>query len=416
MILNRTTILAGLIAILLAGCKQAAPPPTPTPAAMPTATAELKTIESSRSGVTIVADGYLVAPNPVLPLAFSAAGRLEKILVKAGDEVKAGDLIAELDILLDDYEDNLAQAKLELESAEAALDKAEQELADALVKANISLETSQIRLEQAQKQDLDTPINIAYIRLGQAERNLADVQDAYNQAWEPARDWELNMTKPTGVYPYEGPSLKDQLEAERNSTEHALASAQDSLQIARAEYSQAAMAKEVHNYDLQVLPQDIKLTEFQIEQLERGVDPSLNLNVERARLQVQILERKMEKLTADSKLYAPWDGVVLGVESAIGVQVSAATPIVTLLDTGNLEFHTTNLSERDLAQVAPGGKAQVTMKTYPDQRLEGIIYRIAPQSGGTVGDAASFTVVIQLDQAGLELRPGMTGRVEILTK
>jgi hypothetical protein len=86
---------------------------------------------------------------------------------------------------------------------------------------------------------------------------------------------------------------------------------------------------------------------------------------------------------------------------------------VTLLDATQLEFHTTNLSERDLAQVVPGTPAVVTLKTYPDQPLDGTISRIAPLSSGMVGDAAAFTVVIKLDQTGVELLPGMTGRVQI---
>ena len=39
--------------------------------------------------------------------------------------------------------------------------------------------------------------------------------------------------------------------------------------------------------------------------------------------------------------------------------------------------------------------------------------RIAPLAEGTIGDAATFTVIIQLEPTGLDLLPGMTGRVEI---
>jgi hypothetical protein len=38
---------------------------------------------------------------------------------------------------------------------------------------------------------------------------------------------------------------------------------------------------------------------------------------------------------------------------------------------------------------------------------------VAPQASGMVGDAAIFTVEIELAPTDLALRPGMTGRVEI---
>jgi len=83
------------------------------------------------------------------------------------------------------------------------------------------------------------------------------------------------------------------------------------------------------------------------------------------------------------------------------------------LNPGELEFHTSNLSERDLPQVEIGRPVRVLLKAYPDQPLTGTIVRIAPQAGPIVGDAATFAVMITLEPAGLDLRPGMTGRAEI---
>ena len=57
---------------------------------------------------------------------------------------------------------------------------------------------------------------------------------------------------------------------------------------------------------------------------------------------------------------------------------------------------------------------EITLKTYPAQPIQGVVSRIAPQAGDTVGDAAVFTVMIDLTEtAELDLRPGMTGRAEI---
>jgi multidrug resistance efflux pump len=84
-----------------------------------------------------------------------------------------------------------------------------------------------------------------------------------------------------------------------------------------------------------------------------------------------------------------------------------------MLDTTQLEFHTSNLSERDLARIAPGQSVQVTLKAYPNDVIEGSVVRIGTQATGVVGDAAVFPVIIAISSAELDIRPGMTGRAEI---
>jgi hypothetical protein len=41
------------------------------------------------------------------------------------------------------------------------------------------------------------------------------------------------------------------------------------------------------------------------------------------------------------------------------------------------------------------------------------VERIGWQAGEAVGDAATFPVIVALRENDLEIRPGMTGRVEI---
>jgi hypothetical protein len=96
-----------------------------------------------------------------------------------------------------------------------------------------------------------------------------------------------------------------------------------------------------------------------------------------------------------------------------GVLAGSGAPIVTLLDATDMEFHTTNLSERDLAQIYPGQEAVVTLKAYANVPIEATVLRIGLQAGALVGDAVSFPVISDLSETGLDLRPGMTGRAEI---
>jgi multidrug resistance efflux pump len=146
---------------------------------------------------------------------------------------------------------------------------------------------------------------------------------------------------------------------------------------------------------------DIGAAGLQVSQAE--------LTLEQAGFNLELAQQDLDK----ALLYAPWRGEILTVDSALGAIVGAGMPIVTLMDTAELQFHTSNLSERDLAYIGPGQAAEVVLKSYPSEAIGGVVAYVVPQASGGIGDAATFTVVIDLDQTQLALKPGMTGRVDI---
>ncbi len=140
--------------------------------------------------------------------------------------------------------------------------------------------------------------------------------------------------------------------------------------------------------------------------------------VRQAELQVLFDETTLARAQLDltnAELKAPWDGMVDQVNIAPGGQVGG-TPAMTLVDVSHVQFVTTNLSERDLGPITVGQKATITLKAFPDDKLTGKVSAILPLSGQAVGDAATFTVRIDLDATNLTLRPGMTGQVQIVVK
>ena len=116
---------------------------------------------------------------------------------------------------------------------------------------------------------------------------------------------------------------------------------------------------------------------------------------------------------------------MLSVDTAPGAEVGSETPIVTLLHVGDgLRFVTQNLSEQHIADVYPGQRATVTLRTFADAPLEGVVESVVPQESEDETSDARFTVFVRLvtsnptdDASGQSLRllPGLTGRVEILT-
>ena len=407
-------VLVGVVAC--GGRPAATATPTAVPAEAADSEAEPTATRPSQSGVTILADGSVVAVEPVLPLSFTASGRLLQLAVQSGDAVAAGDLIATLDdeALVDavtNAEFQVAQSEINLAQAQIELDRLLEwepdETAVALAEANLA--AAQASLANAQTSDAaaGNSVTSARVSVDQAERQLADAQEAYDTAFDPGREWEFG-----------DPFRKQALENEREAAVRNLQFAEENLQVAQANYSLALAGL---NNDT-ALNANASVVSAQ-QALEQAQKPPTAEQIEAAQLSVSQAELSLQQsqmsLTQaqeaieDAQLTAPTDGTVLSVEVAEGAMIGAGSPIITLLDTMQLEFHTTNLSERDLARIAPGQSVQVTLKAYPNDIIEGSVVRIGTQATGTVGDAAVFPVIISISSDELDIRPGMTGRAEI---
>ncbi|WP_420640859.1 HlyD family secretion protein [Candidatus Leptofilum sp.] len=407
-----------VVLVLLAACDGRSEGATAT--AVPDAAAETEAeptaTRPSQSGVTILADGSVVAVQPVLPVSFTASGRLLELAVEPGDVVEPGDLIATLDdaALLDavtNAEFQGAQSELNLTQAQAELDRLLEwepdETAVAVAEANLAAAQAQLENAVASDAVAGNSVTQANVSVAQAERQLADAQEAYNTAFDPGREWELN-----------DPFRKQFLENERDAATRNLQFAEENLRVARANYSLAVAGinnDSALNAEASVISAQQALEQAQKPPTAEQIEAA-QLSVQQAELSLQQSQLNLEQAqeaVADAQLVAPTAGTVLSVDAAEGAMIGTGSPIITLLDTTQLEFHTSNLSERDLARVASGQSVAVTLKAYPNDVIAGTVVRIGTQATGTVGDAAVFPVIISISSDSLDIRPGMTGRAEI---
>ena len=257
-----------------------------------------------------------------------------------------------------------------------------------------------------------------------APRELVDAQEFHDNVFDPARDWEQHIKERIcyrgegGMIPCTGPFYDERIKAQREKAPGRLQAAKDNLEIARAQYNVARGG--VDDYKAVAALASVASAEQALERATTGLKQS---EIEAARLEVTKAEISLEqsRLSLEqaqdnldqSRLVAPRGGTIVSVEVAVGAAVGAGTPVVVLLDMDRLEFHTTNLSERDLAQITPGQEAVVALKAYPDEAIDARVARIGVQAGAPVGGAATFPVVLVLGDTDVDLRPGMTGEVEI---
>ena len=370
-----------------------------------------------QNNTTIVADGVIKSAQPVLPLSFATSGQIITLQVQPGDTVQAGDTIA----ILDDtaLRESIANAQLQVDQAENSMAQIQLELDNllawepdelAIAQAEANLTAAQTQLDNAETQDAvaGNSVTQARVSVEQAERGLAEAQEAYDTAFDPGREWELNS-----------PFYADRLEAEREGATRNLQFAQEQLEVSRANLALAAAG--VNNDTAVSAQSSVASAQLSLEQAQQGPKPeeiaAAELRVQQAELslqQSQLTLAQTENDLSQLSLISPANGTVLSVDVSVGTTVGAGSPVVTLLNTAELEFHTTNLSERDLAQLSPGQTAIITLKTYPNELLQGTVLRIGLQAEGMVGDSAVFPVMIGLSPTDFDVRPGMTGRVEIV--
>ena len=372
--------------------------------------------QAPRTGTTVLADGQLVAVKPVLPLSFVVNGRLMKIHVQAGDVVEEGAILATLDETalseaVTQAELQVAQAETTMAQAQLSLEDLENWEADEMVVAlaETNLTVAEANYENALTQDsaAGNSLTSAAVAIDQAARSVADTQEAYDKAWDSARDWELG-----------DPWRKEWLENEREATTRAVQNAEEGLAVARANYNLTSAG--LNNDSALNAEAGIASAQQALNQAQTGPRESeialARLQVEQANLSLEQAQFGLDQArnaVEDAVLIAPWQGTVLSVDTAPGAIIGAGAPILTLLDTKDLQFYTSNLSERDLAEIEPGQMVQITLKSYPGQPIKGEVVRIVPQAGGVIGDAATFVVVIELEPTDLLLLSGMTGRAEI---
>lgn len=374
----------------------------------------------------ILMDGELVSAYPALPLAFTenASGRLRALHVALGQRVAEGDLLAALDDT--ELRKAVEKARLDLKRAledeakgqadietnyerqsedaqrtyDRALRDAERTYARELEDARRALAQAERDLERAALQPPTTALTEAEAELARALEREAEAADSYKQAldrpWEPQeirdslyKDWQARIV-------------------DRELAQLRLEDAQVALRVHRLDLAAKQKAVENARADLARVEQDPVDPR---KEVDKEVNRTYERAVEDARLKLAEAETDLE----NARLVAPWNGLVLSLEAGVGSRVGAGQAVLKLLNVEALRFVTQNLSERHVAQLAPGQRAEITLRAYPDQVVAGTVEVILPKLERASDADARFVAYIRLDETALDLLPGMTGRVEVIT-
>jgi multidrug efflux pump subunit AcrA (membrane-fusion protein) len=118
-------------------------------------------------------------------------------------------------------------------------------------------------------------------------------------------------------------------------------------------------------------------------------------------------------LLAQASLLAPFDATVIAINIHVGELAQPGQVVITLGDIADIQFETTDLSERDIPEVQVGQTVNIFIEAL-NASISGKVIRISPLPD-TLGGDVVYPVTIELDEQVDGLFWGMSAEVEIQT-
>jgi multidrug efflux pump subunit AcrA (membrane-fusion protein) len=311
-----------ILALALGACSTAT-----TNNAVPTV---IPTVKASN---IIIAQGRL-EPIRYTDIALNASGLISEVLVKEGDTVSAGDVIARL------------------KSSEA------QTLEEAQAKANLRLTTEYQNLRDAQYSldHFDVPSEFTDLTPSQAVSQTLDKLNSARAAYEPYR-YSLYDTRYGNI----DLSSSNAYKYATKRVNGAAVEAKKSLDDAWARYRRAIQWME--------LDANLKTAQTNLDQAKKEYsvlqDPAFTEDTAGVRAAL-----------ANAEVRTPFSGIVTKLSLKVGEYAGAGQAVVTIADLSNWVVKTTDLTEIDVVNVKEGQPATVKLDAIPNVNLKGTVSSI----------------------------------------
>lgn len=179
-----------------------------------------------------------------------------------------------------------------------------------------------------------------------------------------------------------------------------LSQAQAQLGVAEADYQRYVRLQQAGFASEQLMAQ------------QRAARDSARAAVAQARANVASARTDLERTVIRS----PIDGVVVDRQVNVGQSVAASFQAPTLFiiaqDLSRLQANIV-VDEADIGEVREGMPVRFNVDAFPDRAFEGRVSQVRQQGASEQG-VVSYTVVVEADNPGRALLPGMTANAEII--
>ena len=346
----------------------------------------------------IVVNGQIV-PVRWIELAFGEGGKVAEVSVHVGDVVPEDQLLAQLEV---------------------------EDLTLALRAAQQDLELEQARLTQAEASASKTARNVSALKeIAAAEAELASARASLAELLSPPdpKDVEEAWTR-LEMAVLDSRLAQASLEEIAGGAE---ASGDADAQRLKTQAAKAEMAVKLAELDVQraqEAPGDalvraaearVARAEARLTALQEGASKSglrlMGIQVAQASTRLAQVQANQQRMLEDSRITAPYAGVVVSVDARPGEYVGAQMPVVTLADTSEFRVQTTDLDEWDLKRVRIGELLDVQIPGLDNRVVQARVIAIAPRATRLPTGDVGYTVTLAFQRHEPELRWGMSVRV-----
>lgn len=371
--------------------------PTPIPTVVLDSNPGASSVPGTATEAPLIDIGSVSASGVIAPardakLAFTTGGNIQAVNAALGDNVTGGTVLVEQDNLLLQIQVEQAQRALNELTSQAAIAAAEYEVA-----------TARKNLEEIQK-DVDSLFypraSDELIERTQAEIDLAKKQvaltsDAYRQV---SRLPDGNPRKAEAQYNMSVAQIRlNNLIAQYNW--YVGTPTNTDAAIARANLDTAKAALQEAQWYLAALKGEA------IPETASGTRLS---QLETARNNLKIAQKRLD----DSRLVAPFNGTIAGLDVVNGEYVAPGQIILIVTDSDHFQVETTDLSERDVDKVTIGQKVSIFVEAL-NGNMDGHVIQISPIAD-TLGGDVVYKTIIAIDEALPGLRAGMSADVQYI--
>jgi HlyD family secretion protein len=369
-------------------------------------------------------------------MGFKTMGKIAKINVTVGDNVKKGNILAELD---------LNQSSAQLQSAEATLRASQQQyekLLNGLTEGDIKVYqddvvASKYDLQAAYDSSLNT-LNDAYTKIYNAytaavsvrnssfsaiDQNSTRVSDSVNSINSNMQDIKTylvgdidnaitHMIIVLGNISNDLKIIRDQCDegiyySKVSSTDKTTLDAQKGY-INTASASVTSSQKSINLYKIALREsQDILILKTT---KPRAEDINISQSqIDQAKANIYLYQSQI----SDAYLRSPINGKITNVNAKRGEVASPSEPIINLLSSDPFQIRA-NIYEQDIVNVKLGDLVLINLVAFPKQTFEGKIIAIEPAEK-IIDNVVYYEVAIDFLNQPNAIKSGMTADIVIIT-
>ncbi len=389
---------------------------------------------------TIEAVGSLESPQRV-ELAPKSTGRIEYLQVREGDEVRAGQALVRIDPSESDAQVVQAQASLAaararlaeakfgqgssrvsvssqienqaagVKSAEADLEQVRRNSESSVqsAKAQVSDADSKIKAADSQVANTEAVLGREKASLKNAQTKLARTEELYRQGFIAAQEVDDART----AVDVQAGNVKV-AEAQLASAKQARASAVSQHDVAKL---QQTIAERKAQSD--IAASEARLVQaksaLKVANANEAQNPAYEENLAALQAAVDAAQAQLSlarSVHSNTVLSSPIDGVVTARNADPGSLASPGQPVLEVQSLDWL-FFKSSLPIEAVSLVKKGQTVEMTVDGAEGRTFQGTVTHV-----NLVADAASrqFDVQVRLENPDRALRPGMFGRIKIVTK